>query len=136
MRAWTNFVGAVVEAWQELRIHRGRVLLSLIGVAVAVCAITSVVGLGAIAEEATRESNEASGGRPADLSIMVSSTTDGGAAATGVDSAVSTIAKRYRIRYSTHVENASVNVGFPDGEQEIQTNIVDPDFATMHRLRM
>ncbi|MDQ1572901.1 MAG: putative transport system permease protein, partial [Actinomycetota bacterium] len=75
MRAWTNFVGAVVEAWQELRIHRGRVLLSLIGVAVAVCAITSVVGLGAIAEEASRESNEASGGRPADLSIMVSSTT-------------------------------------------------------------
>jgi putative ABC transport system permease protein len=136
VRAWTNFVGAVVEAWQELRIHRGRVLLSLIGVAVAVCAITSVVGLGAIAEEASRESNEASGGRPADLSIVVNSTTDGGAAATGVDAAVSTIAKRYRIRYSTHVENANVNVGFPDGEQDIQANIVDPDFATMHRLRM
>jgi putative ABC transport system permease protein len=135
VRAWTNFVGAVVEAWQELRIHRGRVLLSLIGVAVAVCAITSVVGLGAIAEEASRESNETAGGRPADLSIMVNSTADAGSAP-GVDSAISTIAKRYQIQYSTHMENSTVTVRFPDGEQDVQANIVDPDFATMHRLRM
>jgi putative ABC transport system permease protein len=135
VKAWTNFVGAVVEAWQELRIHRGRVLLSLIGVAVAVCAITSVVGLGAIAEEASRESSETAGGRPADLSIMVNSTTTPGSAP-GADAAISTITERYRIRYSTHVESGDVNVGFPNGEQDVQATIVDPDFATMHRLRM
>ena len=46
MRAVSGLVGAVVEAWAELRIHRTRVLLSLVGVAVAVAALTSVVGLG------------------------------------------------------------------------------------------
>jgi putative ABC transport system permease protein len=29
--------GSLVEAWQELRIHKLRVLLSLVGVAIAVC---------------------------------------------------------------------------------------------------
>ena len=49
MRLWTGLVGSVVEAWAELRIHRTRVLLSLIGVAVAVAALTGIVALGAIA---------------------------------------------------------------------------------------
>ena len=45
----TGLIGAIVEAWSEVRVHRTRVLLSLIGVAVAVAAITSVVGVGQIA---------------------------------------------------------------------------------------
>ena len=36
----TGVVGAIVEAWDELRIHKLRVLLALIGVACAVTAIT------------------------------------------------------------------------------------------------
>ncbi len=48
MSAWTSVVAAIIEAWQELRIHRTRVLLSLIGVAVAVCSITAVVALSGI----------------------------------------------------------------------------------------
>ncbi len=51
MRAVETVWGAIVEAWQEVRVHRGRVLLSLIGVAVAVCALTSVVGLANIAQQ-------------------------------------------------------------------------------------
>ena len=40
----SGVVGAFSEAWAELRIHKTRVLLSLIGVAVAVTAITTWSG--------------------------------------------------------------------------------------------
>ena len=40
-RLATNLVGSFVEAWQEVRIHRTRVMLSLVGVAVAVEAAPS-----------------------------------------------------------------------------------------------
>ena len=45
MRIVTSFVVAVVEAWQEVRVHRGRVLLSLVGVTVAVCALSASVAV-------------------------------------------------------------------------------------------
>ena len=64
-RVWTGFIGSIVEAWSELRIHKTRVLLSLIGVAVAVAALTDVVALGQIAEQSQREQSERWGGRPA-----------------------------------------------------------------------
>src|SRR6188768_3220557 len=66
-RILTSIVGAVVEAAQELRIHRGRVILSLIGVGVAVCALTSMVGMSSLAAQAQTESSERFGGRPATL---------------------------------------------------------------------
>ena len=65
MRVVTTFVGAVVEAWSELRVHRTRVLLSLIGIALAVAAITGVVAAGAVVEQAQQEQSERYGGRPA-----------------------------------------------------------------------
>ncbi|MFT2520939.1 hypothetical protein ACMWQB_32665, partial [Escherichia coli] len=58
MRAVSSFVGSLLEAWQEVRVHRTRVLLSLIGVAVAVCSLTTVVALGAIVQQANQEMSE------------------------------------------------------------------------------
>ena len=66
-RLLTGFVGALAEAWQEVRIHRTRVLLSLVGVAVAVCSLTTVVALGGIMQQATTELSERQSGRPASV---------------------------------------------------------------------
>jgi putative ABC transport system permease protein len=71
MGIWTGFIGSIVEAWSELRIHKTRVLLSLIGVAVAVAALTDVVALGQIAEQSQREQNERWGGRPAMVGLYI-----------------------------------------------------------------
>ena len=136
MNAWTSLVGAVVEAWQELRIHRTRVLLSLIGVAVAVCAITSVVGVGAIAEEAQRESAEANGGQPANLRIDIGSNTNTQPSLAEVQPAFDKIIKRYKIRYATLNMNVNASVQFPDGAEDVNTTLVDPAYATMHRVAM
>ena len=58
-----------VEAWDELRIHRLRVLLALIGVAVAVCAITGITAATQMMTQALREQAERGGGRDLTLAI-------------------------------------------------------------------
>ena len=42
----TGLLASIVEAYGELRVHKGRVLLSLIGVAFSVFALTAVLGGG------------------------------------------------------------------------------------------
>lgn len=41
----TGFLGALSDAWAEIRVHKLRVLLSLIGIAVSVGALTAVVAV-------------------------------------------------------------------------------------------
>jgi len=128
----SNVVGAVTEAWQEVRIHKTRVMLSLIGVAVAVCAITTVVALGAVAQQATLEQSERSGGRPA--SLYMSASMNDGSTPAGMPEIWRTALDRYQIDYGSRVVNTSQIVQFVDGAVPVQTTGVDPPYATMHRI--
>jgi putative ABC transport system permease protein len=135
-RLLSNIVGSFVEAWQELRIHKTRVMLSLVGVAVAVCAITTVVGLGAVAQQSILEQNERSGGRSATLSLYVG-TPDG----TPVDTDVmqdlwATSLDRYGIDYASRVYYGSQTVQFSDGAVSVQATGVDQPYGTMHRVKL
>ncbi|WP_210508831.1 ABC transporter permease [Naasia sp. SYSU D00057] len=133
-RFLTGLVGAVVEAWAELRVHRGRVLLSLIGVGVAVCALTAVVAAGAIAEQALREVSERGGGRAATLSL--SSWTDDGTpvAADDLRTAFRTAVDRYGIDYASEHGWGENRVRFPDGITAVPAELVDVPFGEMHRV--
>ncbi|MDJ0376676.1 ABC transporter permease [Cryobacterium sp. PH31-L1] len=133
-RLASNLVGAVIEAWQEVRIHKTRVMLSLIGVAVAVCAITTVVGLGGVAQQATVESNERSGGRPA--SLYLSASMGDGSAPTEMPEIWRTALERYKIDYASRVVNTQQTVQFADGAVPVQTIGVDPPYGTMHRITL
>lgn len=130
MRAVEVVWGALVEAWQELRIHRTRVLLSLIGVGVAVCALSSVVGLANIAQQSIVENNDRYGGRPALIAMTPS---DGSADRERTAVAWRTVVERHAIRYTSAVQQAGMQVQFRDGAGEVNTTLVDPDYATMHR---
>ena len=66
----TGLVGAVAEAWGEVRVHKSRVVLSLIGVFFAVLAMTTVTALGQMTAQAAQEQNERYGGRPATLAVQ------------------------------------------------------------------
>jgi putative ABC transport system permease protein len=131
-----GLVGAVSEAWAELRIHRTRVLLSLIGVAVAVCALTTVVGLGAIVQQSTTESMERSSGRPAMLTLTASGTSGEQLASPELDAAFETMVKRYEIRYSSRMIWATMTAQFPDGTSSVDTQAVDVDYGVMHRVEL
>ncbi len=77
MRALSAVVGALLEAWQRVRVHRTRVLLSLVGVAVAVCSLTTVVASARSCSRPIKSSSERQSGRPASLSVSAYRT-DGG----------------------------------------------------------
>lgn len=134
VRAGTGLVGAVVEAWAELRIHRTRVLLSLIGVAVAVTALTSVVGLGGVVQQAQTEQMERQSGRPASLSVSMYSETGAGMPYADQRALLAEIADRYGITWSTVIGSAPLPVELPGGTVEVYGTVVDPDYGQMRRV--
>ena len=70
----TGFVGAVIEAWAQLRIGKLRVLLSLVGVAAAVAAMSFVIAVGQVSVSAINSEIEQGVGRPGTVTINVSPT--------------------------------------------------------------
>lgn len=137
MRLGTGFLGAVLEAWAELRVHKTRVLLSLIGVGVAVAALTSVVAGGSIATQAMTEQMERGGGRPATLYIgafnpMTGESPDPAA----MDEAFLAAVERYDVDYASRVLYGSLSVQFADGVAPMEARGVDRPFGAMHRIEL
>jgi putative ABC transport system permease protein len=134
---WAAFVGAVVEAWAELRIHKTQVLLSLIGVGVAVAALTGVVAAGSIATQATVENFERQSGRPASIGMYAYNPMTGEQPAKAdLDLAFATAMERYGVTYVNRTTWGGVRVQFPDGVLDIQALGVDQPYGVMHRIAM
>lgn len=132
----SGIVGSVVEAWSELRIHKTRVLLALVGVALSVAALTSVVGLGNMVTESIAQGSEAQSGRPATLNIqmygMDGSVPDADRAAAAFRAA----AERYSVEYSSMVSQTSLRFQLPEGVAEVPAMVVDSDYEVMRRVPM
>jgi putative ABC transport system permease protein len=137
MRMLTGMVGAVDEAWAELRIHKTRVLLSLIGVGVAVTAITTVVGLGGMVQQATTESMERGSGRPATLNISAFNPTSGmPAGGPELREAFETVVERYEIGHAGATRWMQLSAQFVDGVGPLEMQGVDVSYGTMHRVQL
>lgn len=111
----SGLVGAISEAWGELRVHRLRVLMSLIGVAVAVGAITSVVGIGSMVEQAMTETYERQSGRPATLYASVYSEQGAPIDPATATASFNQIVDRYSIDWAGAVAYTGLSVQFRDG---------------------
>lgn len=68
----TGFLGALSDAWAEIRVHKLRVLLSLIGIAVSVGALTAVVAISEYQRQFQEEQSDRWGGRAATVVVAVS----------------------------------------------------------------
>lgn len=132
----TGFVAAVVEAWHELRIHKLRVLLSLIGVMVAVASLTGAVAASGIAKQVLVEQRERDG-RPALIGIWAHQPQTGMPASPDrVRAALAATADRFDVTYYT-VRGAvyeGVKASYGGLERRLQLVAVDPQFAAMHRV--
>ncbi|MCI2238398.1 ABC transporter permease [Paenibacillus sp. TRM 82003] len=129
-------VAAVTEAWGEVRVHRTRVVLSLVGVFLAVFAMTTITAAGNMGRQMMLESSERSGGRAATL--QVSAYPNGAVTADGADAAARVLretAERHRVTWWGLVSQGSgqMTVRFPSGAQLVTFSAVDPSYGTMHR---
>lgn len=141
MRAWfgrlsAGIVGSFAEASSEFRVHKGRVLLSLVGVGVAVAALTAVVAAGGIAEQSLREQSERWGGRAATMTVNAYSPDGTPLDPAAVRAAFLGAAERYDVRYAGEHGRIQQTVRFSDGRRPVQAETVDVVYAEMHRLKL
>lgn len=130
----TRFAAAVVEAWQELRIHKLRVLLSLIGVGVAVCSLTTAVAVANVAQQAMVEQYEKQDGRPAYFGIWAYSESDAPTDAGALRRAVDETMETYGITYYSSVAETATTGVIGGRRDDLVLRVVDPSYAVMHRL--
>jgi putative ABC transport system permease protein len=106
--------------------------LSLIGVAVAVAAITGVVGVAGLAEQSQREGLEQQG-RPATFYVNAYSTEVEGIDAEAFRVAFDAAVERYKITYAARNGYTDGKVQFIDGVSSVGINLIDPDYGVIHR---
>ncbi|WP_422116294.1 ABC transporter permease [Brachybacterium sp. UNK5269] len=128
----TGLLASIVEAWGELRVNKGRILLSLIGVAFSVFALTAVMGAGGMLTGALTQSSEKWGGRDATLTIYSMGT---GGSLTGAeqDAVVLEQIDRLGIDQRTRRVRDSVRIQTPQGVRTTELHGVDPAYGDMFR---
>ncbi|WP_109209972.1 MULTISPECIES: ABC transporter permease [Microbacterium] len=130
----TGLVGALGEAWSELRHHKLRVLLSLIGIAVSVGALTAVVALSEYQRQQMTEQSDQSGGRPATVSITANRTDGAPMDWEAFDAHVDRVAERYSFSHLTRiVDPVQLQVQTPEQVRPVMARLVDPAYAVIHR---
>lgn len=133
-RGLTGALGALAEAWEELRIHRLRVLLSLVGVAVAVAAMTFVLAMGQMLNQASSEFMEQMMGRQVTLNVQAYRT-DGSADDSAAIATYRQAAQRFDLTHTSVVSTQVPDVRGVTGTLSgtVSLTLVDPEWGTMHR---
>lgn len=133
----SGFVGALVDAWSELRHHKLRVLLSLIGIAVSVGAISAVVTLGEYQRQIQTEQSDRFGGRPATIQISAYTTDGAPMDWLAFDERVDQVSERFEFSHRTRVvDGLSVGVQSPDQLQQTPLRLIDPAYPVIHRTSL
>lgn len=132
----TALISAMVEAWSELRIHKTRVLLALIGVTLSVAVLTTVVGVGNLAREGIRLDSERNGGREATLTVSIQPGQPGVDAVdeTRTTQILDATIERYAFTHASRLSHAQARFQFPAGVQPVDLQVVDPPYGTIHRV--
>ncbi|QMU97743.1 ABC transporter permease [Microbacterium esteraromaticum] len=130
------FVGALSDAWSEIRVHKLRVLLSLIGIAVSVAALTAVVAISDIALQAQTEEFDRYGGRVATIVVAPAGAT-GPVDADAFHERFERVSERFDFSHvSRLVEGMMLPVQAPDGVRDTAARLVDPAYAVIHREKL
>lgn len=126
----TGLVGALSEAWGEVRVHRSRVVLSLVGVVIAVFAMTIITAAGEIGRQIVLESVERSAGRSTTLSISANSTDGIAVSEQRTASLLTGLVDRYGVEHSSTV----LSTGLSNGPSYTEVFLVEPDYGVIHRI--
>jgi len=132
----TGLIASIVEAYGELRVNKGRILLSLIGVAFSVFALTAVMGAGGMLTNALTQETETFNGRDATLTIYplgLEAQGSGQEEGPDQDAVVLEQIDRLGIDQRTRRINDSLRFQTPQGVRSAQLTGVDPAYADIFR---
>ncbi|WP_116450365.1 ABC transporter permease [Blastococcus litoris] len=131
----TGLMGTLAEAWDEVRVHKTRVLLSLVGVFLAVFAMTTVTALGLMVAQVQQELGERSGGRAATVAVNAWDPVTGMPPdSTRWDAAVADLVERYDIATAATISYGETRFRMPGGTTAVQTRRVSPSYGELHRV--
>ena len=128
-------LATLAEAWSEVRVHRARVVLSLVGVFLAVFAMTTVTALGLLVAQVQQEQGERMGGRAATIAVTAYDPQTGMPPATQEwDAAVADLTERYGMPTTANIAYEETRFRLPGGTQAVQTRRVSPSYGQLHRI--
>ena len=128
-------LATVAEAWSEVRVHKARVVLSLVGVFLAVFAMTTVTALGLLVAQVQQEQGERMGGRAATIAVTAYDPQTGmPPAAQEWDAAVADLTERYGITATASIGYEENRFRLPGGTRSVQTKRVSPSYGQLHRI--
>lgn len=128
-------LATVAEAWSEVRVHKARVVLSLVGIFLAVFAMTTVTALGLLVAQVQQEQGERMGGRAATIAVTAYDPQTGMPPATQEwDAAVADLTERYGITATASIGHEETRFRLPGGTQAVQTRRVSPSYGQLHRI--
>ena len=130
----TVIIGALSEAWAELRHHKLRVLLSLVGIAVSVGAIAAVVALGEYQRQIAVEQSDTYGGRSATIAVSAYRSDGSPLDIAGFDARVAAASDRFGFTHLTRlVDQVPMTIQTTDFVRPVMTRLVDPAYPVIHR---
>ena len=133
----TGFLGALSDAWAEIRVHKLRVLLSLIGIAVSVGALTAVVAISEYQRQFQAEQSDRWGGRAATVVVSVSSDDGTPVDADDFDERFSRVSERFGFSHTARItQSMSIDVQLPEGITPVAARVMDPAFSQIHREQL
>ncbi|WP_223625870.1 ABC transporter permease [Microbacterium sp. EST19A] len=133
----TGFLGALSDAWAEIRVHKLRVLLSLIGIAVSVGALTAVVAISEYQRQYQAEQSDRWGGRPATIVVGVTSEDGNPVDIDDFDKRFTRATERFDFSHTARVaQGLMVGVQLPEGITDVNARLIDPMYTQIHREQL
>lgn len=131
----TRFVSPFLDAWSQVKVHRARFVLSLLGVFIAVFAMTTAAAVGSMGRQMVSESFENMTGRSAALSVTVMPTGSTPVSTKALQKEYARFVQRHKVKYSSMVTTGSVSFRAGGATQQATAQHVDPAWGTIHRVK-
>lgn len=129
-----GLIGAIADAWAEIRVHKLRVLLSLIGIAVSVAALTAVVAFTEYQQQYQAEQSDRWGGRPATIAISVQSQGGQPVDFDAFDARFERVNERLEFTHRARiVDGLMLPAQLPTGVRDLNARLLDPQYSAIHR---
>ncbi len=133
----TGILGALSDAWAEIRVHKMRVLLSLVGIAVSVAALTAVVALSDYQIQSQIEQSDRWGGRAATIVVQPASEDGSPVDFDEFQARFERVSERYGFtQVGRMAQGLDVAVQTPEGVRPVPARLLDPEFAVIHRDKL